>query len=107
MQDLDVARGVRDLDVARGVRDLDVVRGIRDLGGAFRCLSRDLSFNGDLDVDGLAVLLCFSSRDLLHFRTSRGREGALVCSRSGSARGARVGRGVVTLSAARTWSPPW
>ena len=65
--DLDDARGVRDLDVARGVRDLDVVRGIRDLEDAFRCLGLDLNFNGDLDVDGLVVVLGFSSQD---FRTS-------------------------------------
>ena len=113
VRDLDVARGVRDLVVARGVRDLDVVRGIRDLEVAFRCLGLDLNFNGDLDVDGLVVDLGFSSRGLLRFRTSRGREGVLVCSRSGIARGCAaldrtrcsdVVRGV-TLSAAPTWSP--
>ena len=44
--------------------------GIRDLEVALRCLGLDLSFNGDLDVDGLAVVLGLSSRGLLRFRTS-------------------------------------
>ena len=110
LEGIPINRVVLEVLGEQGVRDLDVVRGMRDLEVALRCLGLDPNFNGDLDVDGLVVVLGFSSRGLLRFRTSRGREGAPVCFRSGIARGcaALVGRGVVrgvTLSAAPTWSP--